>query len=237
MKQKKLTDGGEPMKCKGVIFDFNGTLFLDNDKHIGAWGEISKELRGKGISDEELAYHINGVPNEKVIEYLSGKPSDQHWVESYSQKKETIYRRLCKEDQENFHLIDGAVTFFEQLREQKIPFTIASASIWNNINFFVKEFQLDRWIDIKNIVYDDGSYESKRQMFLDAAEKIQVSIEEILVFEDAVSGIRSAYEAGCRMIIVVCEESKKEEYEKLPGVIKTISNFQEIFNMSTMLQK
>ena len=31
---------------KGVIFDFNGTLFFDNDKHILAWGEISKMLRG-----------------------------------------------------------------------------------------------------------------------------------------------------------------------------------------------
>ena len=30
---------------KGVIFDFNGTLFLDNDKHVLAWNRISQELR------------------------------------------------------------------------------------------------------------------------------------------------------------------------------------------------
>ena len=43
---------------KGVIFDFNGTLFFDNDKHILAWGEISKILRGKGITEEELPEHF-----------------------------------------------------------------------------------------------------------------------------------------------------------------------------------
>lgn len=30
---------------KGVIFDFNGTLFLDNDKHVLAWNRISRQLR------------------------------------------------------------------------------------------------------------------------------------------------------------------------------------------------
>ena len=44
---------------KGVIFDFNGTLFFDNDKHILAWGEISKMLRGKGITEEELLSFVN----------------------------------------------------------------------------------------------------------------------------------------------------------------------------------
>jgi beta-phosphoglucomutase len=39
---------------KGVIFDFNGTLFFDNDKHVKAWGAISRLLRNKDITDEEL---------------------------------------------------------------------------------------------------------------------------------------------------------------------------------------
>lgn len=53
------------MKYKGVIFDFNGTLFFDNDKHIKAWGAISQLIRGYGISDQELHEHFNGVPKIK----------------------------------------------------------------------------------------------------------------------------------------------------------------------------
>ena len=44
---------------EGVIFDFNGTLFFDDDKHVLAWGEISRLLRGRDITDEELHTKLN----------------------------------------------------------------------------------------------------------------------------------------------------------------------------------
>ena len=55
------------MNYKAIIFDFNGTLFFDNDKHVLAWGKISKLIRGRGISDEELHEQFNGTPNAKNI--------------------------------------------------------------------------------------------------------------------------------------------------------------------------
>ena len=36
-------------RYKGVIFDFNGTLFFDNPKHILAWSKISQDIRHHGI--------------------------------------------------------------------------------------------------------------------------------------------------------------------------------------------
>ena len=150
---------------KGVIFDFNGTLFFDNDKHILAWSEISKMLRGRGITESELLEHFNGVPNYKIVSYLLGREGIAEELEKYSQLKEEFYRRFCLEDQENFHLVDGAVEFFNYLKEKEIPFTIASASIKANIDFFVKEFELTKWINPEDIVYDDGNYENKVAMF------------------------------------------------------------------------
>ena len=40
------------MEYQGVIFDFNGTLFFDDDKHIKAWNAISELLRNRGITEE-----------------------------------------------------------------------------------------------------------------------------------------------------------------------------------------
>ena len=210
---------------KGVIFDFNGTLFFDNDKHILAWGEISIMLRGKGITEEELLEHFNGVPNQKIVTYLLGREGIAEEVEKYSQLKEKFYRRFCLEDQEKFHLVDGAVEFFNYLKEKEIPFTIASASIKANIDFFVKEFKLAKWINPEDIIYDDGSYENKVAMFLDAAKKLGVDIKDCMIVEDSVSGIYSAYLAGCRNIMVIDSSGKAEEYKSLPGVVKVISNF------------
>ena len=42
------------MAYDGIIFDFNGTLFFDSDKQEQAWHTVSRQLRGKGFTSEEL---------------------------------------------------------------------------------------------------------------------------------------------------------------------------------------
>ena len=45
-------------------------------------------------------------------------------------------------------------------------------------------------------------------------------IEGCLIFEDSISGIKYAYAAGCKNIVVVDSANKKEEYEQLHGLKK-----------------
>ena len=152
--------------CKGVIFDFNGTLFFDSEKHVLAWGKMGKELRGSEIGLEEMQAHFYGVPNNRAIEYLLQKECDEAELTKYSELKEAYYRDFCREDKETFHLVAGCHEFFDRLVEEKVPFTIASASIKPNIDFFVESFELAKWFDPEKIVYDDGSFENKVKMFL-----------------------------------------------------------------------
>ena len=213
---------------EGVIFDFNGTLFFDNPKHILAWSRISHDIRHRGISEEELHEHINGVPNNKVIAYMYNGECTKEEVQKYSELKEAYYREFCREDTESFHLVKGAEQYFEFLKKKHIPFTIASASIKPNIDFFVESFHLDTWMDPSAIVYDDGTYENKVAMFKKAAHILHVDIADCMIIEDSISGIQSAYQAGCHHIVVVDSANKKEEYEKLPGVVKVIDSFEEM---------
>ena len=213
---------------KGVIFDFNGTLFFDNDKHVKAWGAISRLLRNKDITDEELHKHFNGVPNQKIIQYMKNNQATKEDIDYYSKLKEKYYRQFCKEDQATFHLVEGSYDYFKQLKDQKIPFTIASASIKENIDFFVESFHLDKWMKVDDIIYDNGTYQNKIAMFKDATLKLNVNIKDCLIIEDSKSGIENAYQAGCRQIIVVNSANNKKEYEKMPGVIKVIDAFKEL---------
>ena len=66
------------MEYQGIIFDFNGTLFFDNDKHVKAWNEISKILRGKEITLEELHTKLNGTPNiQNILYFTDGKATKE----------------------------------------------------------------------------------------------------------------------------------------------------------------
>lgn len=219
---------------KGVIFDFNGTLFFDSPKHVLAWGRMSEELRGHGISVEEMQSHFYGVPNNRAIEYMLQKECDEAELNRYSELKEAYYRDFCRQDKEMLHLVDGAHEFFDALVEKKIPFTIASASIKPNIDFFVESFELEKWFDPEKIVYDDGSYANKIKMFEHAAKVIGVPIEDCLILEDSDSGIRDAYAAGCRNIVVVDSMGVAGKHEGKPGVIRIVKD---LIGLESILQK
>lgn len=213
------------MNFKAVIFDFNGTLFFDNDKHVLAWGKISQILRGHDITLDELMNKINGVPNKEVVNYfLDGKASAGQ-MEKYSYLKEEYYRDFCRKDTDSFHLVYGAVEFFDYLKNKDIPFTIASASIKPNIDFFVESFDLDKWMNPEDIVYDDGTFSSKVKMFEKASQILDTPMKDILVIEDSYSGVQSALKAGCKEIIIIDSADQSERFSSIPEVKYILDDF------------
>lgn len=182
----------------GVIFDFNGTLFLDNDKHILAWNKISQTLRGKGITEEELHTKMNGVTNKYIVRYLNGGTPNEDIEALYSKRKEEYYREFCKADTKNFHLIEGAEALFNDLKNER--FLLRSLLLRSKkISIFVENFHLDRWIDPDSIVYDNGEYKDKEAMFFQAAKNIQVPIDKICVIEDSLAGVKASVKAGSKI--------------------------------------
>ena len=194
----------------GVLFDFNGTLFFDEDKHLLAWSVISKEIRGSSLDTLELQEKCNGVPNKEIISYMLGRQATDKEIEYYSNKKEEVYREKCREDTENFHLVNGVIEYFDHLKKNKIPFTIVSASIKENIDFFVRSFQLEKWINVEDIIYDDGTFVDKKQMFLEGSNRLHVPIQECIIFEDSSNGIQCANEVHCKEVIVIGKEGYRD---------------------------
>ena len=213
---------------KGVIFDFNGTLFLDNDKHVLAWNRISGQVRGRDITAEALHEKLNGRPNKLIIRYLNGGTENPELEDRYSLLKEEYYRQFCKADAASFHLIQGAQALFDELTAAGVPFTIASASIKPNIDFFVENFHLDRWINPADFVYDDGTYENKTAMFQDAAENIQVPLQDITVIEDSLAGIESSLQAGIRDIRLLDSGHIREQVADIPQITQVVQDMTEI---------
>lgn len=92
----------------------------------------------------------------------------------------------------------------------------------------MESFELEKWFEPAKIVYDDGSFENKVKMFQYAADVIGVPIEECLIFEDSDSGIRDAYIAGCKNIIVVDSMGIAKKHIGKPGIKQIIKNFKEL---------
>ncbi len=212
---------------KGIIFDFNGTLFDDNLLQINAWIQTVEEFSGKTVDAEYLKKNIFGVPN--VVSLKRERPGLPESVyEEWSSRKEAVYRDMVRNMEGGPHLIHGAEAFFDRLTEDGIPFTIASSSIWDNISFFIEIFGLDRWIRPENIVYDDGSYENKVLMFREAARRI--GADQVLIFEDSLSGSRNAIESGAKVVLMESGDGTDNRRNE-PGFIAHIKNYDDIYDI------
>lgn len=226
---------------KGIIFDFNGTLYWDSQLHYDAWKEFSAILRGTPFTNEEMRDKMFGHTNEDIIEYAIGRKPSKEMVEKYAKEKESLYRKRCLLDPENFKLAPGAIEFLDFLKQNNIPRTIATMSEWDNVEFYIKEFQLAKWFDLDKIVYSDGTIPGKPapDIFLIAAEKIGLNPKDCVVVEDAIAGINSAKSAGIGKIIAIDSLEPIEFYrniEGLSGIIKSFDEFDRTIFEPTLCQ-
>lgn len=217
-------------KFKGIIFDFNGTLFWDSEKHLKAWREFSKRLRGTSFSDEEMHKYMFGRTNKDIIAYAIGKTPSDTLVSELAEEKESIYRNMCIQDKLHLHLAKGAVELFEYLNQNNIPMTIATMSEKPNVDFYIKEFELAKWFDLSKIVYSNGKIKGKPapDIFEIAAKNLELQPKDCIVVEDAISGIEAAHNAKIGKIIAITSMNTESFYKSNPFVDEIIHDFTQI---------
>ena len=214
---------------KAIIFDFNGTLFFDSDKHDAAFDRFTLEQCGRHITPEEM-HGFYGQTNATIIPaILKDRELTAAEIAAFGDYKEALYRELCLEDTENLHLVSGAPELLDWICEMQIPHPIASSSEFDNMAFFFKTFALDRWFDFDATVFDNHTFPGKPSpdIYRLAAEKLGVCPEACIVVEDGLSGIQSAHAAGIGHIIAIAAPERHDYFMQVPGVDAVISNYHE----------
>ncbi len=217
-----LTNG--IMHFSGVIFDFNGTLFWDTKLHNKAW-DIFLTKHGLFLSDEDKFKKMHGKNNKDLFLELFNKPLSDVEIQKYVLEKEGLYQDLCL--QTDMQLAPGASDFLDFLKDEKIPFTIATASGKENLDFYFEHLPLTRWFKYDKVVYNNGKIKGKPdpQIYQDALAIIGKQPEDVIIFEDAVAGLQSARNAKAGKIIVV--NSNDDDYTDWSDC-QIIKNFDEV---------
>lgn len=207
-----------------VLLDFNGTMFFDTRFHMEAWSEIYRELHPedtKPLTPTQICGSCNDVILKNMAPWLTAEQRQQ-----YSEWKEELYRKACRQDPASLHLVAGTEELMRGLQKRGIPFALASASIKANVDFYFDSFPIGQWLKQQDVVYDDGSYADKGEMHLEAARRLGVPFSECLVIEDSVTAITLAKRNGAGRIVAVGEKADGSELLRL-GADYYIHNFTE----------
>lgn len=212
---------------KGILFDFNGTLFNDTHLHKAAWHSFFLKNFGWDFSEEEILRRCLGPSNDDIFkDFFDGKLTKAE-VDALAAKKEEEYRASAKSDPANMHLIEGVPEMLDMLVEKGIPFALATASPIENIMFYLNDLGLKKWFTLDRIVYEEGKLPSKPNpaFYIEAARRIGLTPEECLIVEDSPTGIRAAINAHAEGIIAIDRTANREWLESQKEIIAIIHDF------------
>lgn len=222
---------------KGIIFDFNGTMFQDSHLHEAAWLHMVKKYSKGELSDHDISVNLHGRTNKEILNFFVSDSLTEEEIDKLSFEKEAYYRELCLKNPEELKLTNGLISVLDSLKEINIPMTIATATVKENVDFYFEVFKLDRWFNIEKVVYDNGTFPGKPapDIFLIASSKLELDPRECLVVEDAYSGILAAKKANIGKIIAIDPFNKNVElFTKNnlcdDGLIKDFTEFFKVAN-------
>lgn len=213
------------MKIKGIIYDFNGTMFFDSDFQNEARRKFFLDKYNRKVTDEEFDLYIHGVNSVDTFKYFLNKTISFEEARVLEEEKEVIYRNLCLKS-DKFKLADGLEEFLNYAKEKNFLQNIATASAFKNTKFFFDNLDLYRWFDLDQTAYNNGKIKSKPvpEIFIKAANNLGLNLSDCIVFEDSRNGIIAAKRGGAKLVIGVSSRLSEEDLKK-HGADLVISNY------------
>ena len=185
---------------EGVIFDLDGVITDTAKYHFRAWKKLAQEI---GIEiDEKFNETLKGVSRtdslKRILEY-GGKLEmySEEEIDSLCQKKNEEYREMLQELKKE-DILPGIEEFIDELRENSIKIGLASVS--KNAPMILEKLELSDKIDY---IADPAKVEKGKpapDIFIAAAEGINIPIKNCIGIEDAVAGVEAMKSCNMRNI-------------------------------------
>jgi beta-phosphoglucomutase family hydrolase len=197
-----------------VIFDMDGVLVNNARFHEQAFAEYFSTC---GVT---LKPEMHGRGNSEIMEELfPGQSAEQH--ARLASGKEAYYRKIYEP-----HLkpAEGLIRLLDELKRRRIALAVGSSAPEENIDFVIDRLQLRKYFDVVVIAAMVERAKPAPDIYLKAAELLNVAPQHCLVFEDAIAGIEAARTAGMNVVGIASSLPK----EKLTDTDMVINNFTEI---------
>lgn len=185
---------------KAVIFDLDGVIVSTDDCHFRAW---------KRMADEEGIYFDRGINNrlrgvsrmaslDIVLERSKREYSEREKQELAERKNEYYKELICELTPDD--ILPGVMDKLENLKENGIKIAIGSSS--KNTPIILKQIGLDGYFDAVSDGNNITHSKPDPEVFLKAAEMLNIPPEDCMIVEDADAGIEAGKRAGMKTLAV-----------------------------------
>lgn len=188
------------MSIKGVIFDLDGVIVTTDNFHYDAWKKLADE---EGIYfDREINERLRGVSRMESLNIILEKANKEYSLEEkkeMAERKNNYYKELIK-NLTKVDILPGVTNILNGLKEKNIKIAIGSSS--KNSPAILKYIGLDK---VFHATVDGNQIKNSKpnpEVFLKAAELLNLNPSECLVVEDAEAGVEAGLKGGMKVLAV-----------------------------------
>jgi HAD superfamily hydrolase (TIGR01509 family) len=208
---------------KGVIFDLDGTL-VDS---MGIWAKIDEEYLKK-YNDKvpaNLQEEITHLTLTETALYFKNKfnikDDPELIINKWNSMAHYHYSNTIK-------LKDGVIEYLNYLRTNNIKIALATSNSVPLLEATLKSNNIFNYFDSISTTEEVKKSKSYPDIYLLAANKLNLNPSECLVFEDIVQAVKGAKLAGMTVYAVYDESSKNQREELEKCADKYITSFKQL---------
>lgn len=207
---------------RGAIFDMDGTLFDTERLYIKAWTETADLF---GVERHPtLGLEMSGTNQAQALKIFAN-----HYPQLDAKKYfDTVVEIVFKWTETDLELLPGAMEILNYFKARKVLMSVASGSPRRSIERNLNRSGIGGYF--VSVVGGDEILNGKPapDIFLKAAQEMNLAPQACCVFEDSFNGIISAHRAGCIPIMIPNQCKPSADVKKFCGGV--YENFFEAIN-------
>ncbi len=185
-------------RLDAVIFDMDGVIFDSERLCLHSWEKIAEESGLTGI--REIFVKCIGTTKAETKRIMLARYGESFPYEKFAKRASKVFHEIVEE--RGLPVKRGAEELLKLLRDKKAPLGLASSTRLAVVEQELRDAGLYHYFDV--IVGGDQLTKSKPEpdIYLMACGKMKVRPERAYAVEDSYNGIRSAFSAGMKPIMV-----------------------------------
>lgn len=191
-----------------IVFDMDGTIL--NTEML--YPQVSTEiLRRRGLSlTKDLTDAMMGRPAPKAFQVMIDWHDLADSIETLHQESEVIFADILET---SLGLMPGFTELFKSLLEAQYPVAVCTSAERETAIDLLSRFNITP--DLQFVIGGNEVEHGKPhpEIYLTAADRLGLSPDEIVVFEDSHTGCKAAIDAGTHAIAVPGDHSREHDFD------------------------